>query len=290
MGTDQRYALVTGATSGFGQAAALHLAKEGFDLCLVARDHDRAETVRTQIRAVSGSQVGVVLADLSSIVDVDRAGREIAAVGRPINLLLNNAGAVFGLRRRTSVDGIELTMALNHFGYAGLTRRVLPLLVKAKGRIVNVASDAYEFAGGRFDFDDWQAVRSYRPHRQYGRSKLANILFTRELARRVAPAVDVVAWSPSGLTATRFAYGANPLAPLAMKLTHPFALKTDDAVRSLLDLLERELSATESGAFFVDETIDPVDDAPSEDAARLWQITEDALDAALAAPPISRDR
>ena len=175
---------------------------------------------------------------------------------------------MFGMRRRESVDGIELTMALNHFAYHQLTVGVLARIAP-DGRIVNVASTAYSFAKGRFPFDSWQASarRDYRPTRQYGRSKLANILFTRALADRVRggadgaretdSAVRVVAWAPKGLTATRFAYGANPLAPLAMKLTHPFAAKTDDAVQSLLELCDREIPPGEHGAFFDDDTIDP---------------------------------
>jgi len=276
-GSNKKFAVVTGPTSGFGREVAGHLAGLGFDLCLVARDAGRAGELADELSA-RGSEVTVIIADLSSISEADRAGAEIAALGRPIDLLVNNAGAVFGLRRRESVDGIELTMALNHFGYVALTRRVLANVEAARGRIINVASDAYEFAGGRLDFDDWSATRRYRPHRQYGRSKLANILFTRELARRVRDGVEVVAWSPAGLTATRFAYGANPLAPLAMKLTHPFSLSTNEAVGSLLELCDRTLTGPEQGAFFVDRTIDPVEVAPASDASRLWSVSEEVLE------------
>jgi NAD(P)-dependent dehydrogenase (short-subunit alcohol dehydrogenase family) len=236
--------------------------------------------VRTAVAAERPEAVlQTVLADLSSGAAVERAAGEIRALDRPISLLLNNAGAIFGFRRRESVDGIELTMALNHFAYQHLTVRLLDRVeAAAPSRVVNVASNAYENAKGRFDFDDWQAERRYSPLRQYGRSKLANILFTRELAERTqGTGVDVVAWSPRGLTATRFAYGANPLAPLAMKLTHPFAAKTDKEVVTLFDLCDRPLKPEERGAFFVGDTVDPVTVAPPEDAHRLWELTEKML-------------
>jgi NAD(P)-dependent dehydrogenase (short-subunit alcohol dehydrogenase family) len=272
--------VVTGATSGFGEAAVHHFAASGRDVVLVARSRDRAERVRAEVTAEHPvATLETVLADLSSAAAVERAAAEVRGLARPIAVLLNNAGAIFGFRRRESVDGIELTMALNHFAYQHLTVRLLDLVeAAAPSRIVNVASNAYENAKGRFDFDDWQAERRYNPLRQYGRSKLANILFTRELADRTeGTGVDVVAWSPRGLTATRFAYGANPLAPLAMKLMHPFAAKTEREVVSLFDLCDRPLAPAERGAFFVGDTIDPVPVAPPEDAHRLWALTEQVL-------------
>jgi NAD(P)-dependent dehydrogenase (short-subunit alcohol dehydrogenase family) len=280
MAGDRPLAVVTGATSGFGEAAVHHLAGTGRDVVLVARSRERADAVRTAVAAERPEAVlETVLADLSSGAAVERAAGEIRALDRPISLLLNNAGAIFGFRRRESVDGIELTMALNHFAYQHLTVRLLDRVeAAAPSRVVNVASNAYENAKGRFDFDDWQAERRYSPLRQYGRSKLANILFTRELAERTqGTGVDVVAWSPRGLTATRFAYGANPLAPLAMKLTHPFAAKTDKEVVTLFDLCDRPLKPEERGAFFVGDTVDPVTVAPPEDAHRLWELTEKML-------------
>ncbi|MCH7789504.1 MAG: SDR family NAD(P)-dependent oxidoreductase [Acidobacteria bacterium] len=280
MASEPRFAVITGATSGFGRATALHLATEGYDVCLVGRSPERGADVTAEINRISSVKTYVVSGDLSSIGDVARVGDEIASLERPINLLVNNAGAIFGLRRAESNDGIEMTMALNHFAYVQLTRRLLDLVIAAApSKIINVASDAYSFAKGRFDFEDWQATRRYRPHRQYGMSKLANILFTKELARRVAESnISVVAWSPKGLTATRFAYGSNRLAPLAMKLTHPFVTKTQDAVVSLLDLCDRQPTPDEQGAFFHDTRIDPVDVATDDDAKRLWDLSEQILD------------
>ncbi|MGI9600434.1 MAG: SDR family NAD(P)-dependent oxidoreductase [Acidimicrobiales bacterium] len=272
MRTPSGLTVITGVTSGFGRAVSQHLARAGHDLVLVTRGSESAALIDD----LPGSgQRHVVTADLSSMSDVAAAAEEIAGLGRPIDLLVNNAGAVYGLRRRESVDGIELTMALNHFGYFHLTTALLePLLEGGGARVVNVASDAYEYAGGRFDFDRWTATGDYRPHRQYGRSKLANILFTHELDRRYRDrGIDTVAWSPNGLTATRFAYGANRLAPALMKLTHPFAAKTEDAVVPLFDLLVDELGARR-GQFVCGSELHDVTVCTDADAARLWEMSE----------------
>jgi retinol dehydrogenase 12 len=287
-GTERPFAVVTGATSGFGAAAAHHLARTGRDVCLVARRADRAAAVRAAVAThTPEASLPVVLGDLSSFREVEQVAEQIRAHGRPIALLLNNAGAIFGFRRRESVDGVELTMALNHFAYHQLTVRLVDRVAAASpSRIVNVASNAYESAGGRFDFGDWSAQRGYRPFKQYARSKLANILFTKELAKRLrGSCISVVAWSPRGLTATRFGYGIHRLAPLAMKLTHPFALKTDAAVESLLTLCDRPIRSDEVGTFFVGDEVDPVGVAPEEDAQRLWELTSKTLGMDPGPPP-----
>jgi len=270
-----RLAIVTGASSGFGRAAAEALARQGFDLFLVCRDRARAERAAGEIAAVAPRvRVELSIADLSSIGEVQRAAEEILRAGRPIHLLLNNAGAVFASRRESS-DGIEYTFALNHLAYFQLTLRLLGRLREsAPSRVVNVASDAYSYAGGRFDFDDYAARERYRPLRQYGRSKLANILFTHELARRLdGSGVGSAAWSPKGLTATRFAYEAHWLAPAVMKLLHPFSVKTQDAVEGLLELCQRELSPAQNGRFFCGNRMVDVRPSNDEDARRLWKLS-----------------
>ena len=125
-------------------------------------------------------------------------------LGEPLDVLINNAGAVRGFRREVSVEGIERTFALNHLAYFTLTMKLLPRLGEgAPSRIVNVTGDSYKDAKGRFDFDDYNAERSYKPLRQYARSKLANLLFTRELAHRLdGTRVAVNAAGPSRTTAT----------------------------------------------------------------------------------------
>jgi NAD(P)-dependent dehydrogenase (short-subunit alcohol dehydrogenase family) len=270
-----RLAVVTGATNGFGRAAAEALAVEGFDLFLVCRDRARADRAAAEIAArAPRARIALAIADLSRIAEVSRAASEILAAERPIALLLNNAGAVFAFRRETP-DGLEETFALNHLAYFQLTLRLLDRLrASAPARVVNVASDAYSFARGRFDFEDYGAERRYRPLRQYGLSKLANILFTHELARRLAGSgVEAVAWSPRGLTATRFAYGAHWLAPPVMRLLGAFATRTEDAVQGLVALCLRDLANNMNGRFFCGERMVDVRPCNDEDARRLWDLS-----------------
>ncbi len=269
-------AVITGATSGFGRAAAKALAARGSRLLLLGRDEKRGRETLAEIRAQTpGASVEMILADLSSIAEVRRAAEEIAARAPSVNLLLNNAGGVFGIRRSETVDGLEATFALNHLAYFQLTLRLEERLRQsAPARIINVASDAYSAVGGRFDFDDPQATRRYRVHHQYGASKLANLLFTRELARRLEGSdVETVAWSPKGLTATRFGYGAHRLAPLVMKLTHPFSLSTESAVVSLVELCSERIDSANLGRFSLGGEWVDVPVCNDADAARLWELS-----------------
>jgi NAD(P)-dependent dehydrogenase (short-subunit alcohol dehydrogenase family) len=275
MASAARLAVVTGATNGFGRAAAEALAVQGFDLLLVCRDRARAERAAAEIAArAPRAEIALAIADLARIAEVARAAREILAAQRPVALLLNNAGAMFATRRETA-DGFEQTFALNHLAYFQLTLRLLDRLrASAPARVVNVASDAYSFAKGRFDFDDYGAERRYQPLRQYGASKLANILFTHELARQVAGSgVETVAWSPRGLTATRFGHGAHWLAPPVMKLMSVFATRTEVAVQDLVALCVRPLAPEENGRFFCAERRVDVRPCNDEDARRLWDLS-----------------
>lgn len=177
--------VVTGATSGIGRIAAEELARRGATVILVGRSDERGSTAVRQIRDSTGSdRVEFLRADLSAQAEVrDLARRIIERVPR-LDVLLNNAGSIF-VTRRESADGIEMTWALNHLSYFLLTDLLLPLLkAGAPARVVNVASSAHK--GVSLNFDDIQAKKGrYRLFRQYQRSKLANILFTYELARRL---------------------------------------------------------------------------------------------------------
>ena len=178
-----RRCLVTGATSGHGRAVAFGLAQRGAELVLLGRSAERCERVRQEIAAATGRRPEVVLCDLASRREIERAAGELLGAGRPLHALVNNAGLV-SLARRESADGVELTFAVNYLAMFQLTLRLLPLLVAgAPSRIVNVSSDTHRIA--RLDLDDLE-LRRYGMLRAYGRSKLAIVLFTRELARRLA--------------------------------------------------------------------------------------------------------
>ena len=176
--------VVTGATDGVGKEAAKRIAAAGATLLLVSRNADKGGAVVERMRRETGNEaVSFLRADLSHLDEVRRVAGEIRARSTRLDVLLNNAGAIF-MRRRESADGIEMTWALNHLGYFLLTHELLdPLKASAPARIVNVASAAHH--DGIIDFDDLEGRRAYSGLRAYARSKLANVLFTYELARRL---------------------------------------------------------------------------------------------------------
>ena len=175
--------LVTGGTSGIGRATAAGLAAMGAHVAIAGRDRERGEEAAREIHATSGAQVDVFVADLSSQAEVRRLAGEVLGALPRIDVLVNNAGGYWNTRHVTA-DGLERTFALNHLAPFLLTDLLLDRL-KAGGRarVVTVASGAHTM--GRIDFDDLEGERSYSGSRAYNQSKLANVLFTYELARRL---------------------------------------------------------------------------------------------------------
>ena len=176
--------LVTGGTSGIGEVTARELARLGAEVVIVGRSPERCAATLERIRtATSTSRIDSLVADLSSLADVRRLAHQVQERCQRLDVLVNNAGGM-SLTRRESIDGIEMTLALNHISYFLLTNLLLPVLTtSAPARIVNVASDAHQ--GGAIQFDDLQFTEHYSGWRAYQQSKLANILFTYELARRL---------------------------------------------------------------------------------------------------------
>ena len=268
--------LVTGATNGIGRVSARALAKMGAKLFLVARDPRRAEETRAEIaREVPDADVRIILADLSSQAEVRRAAAEFLATGEPLHVLLNNAG-VTQLTRSETVDGIETTFAVNHLAYYLLTRLLLERIrASAPARIVNVASDAHRF-GGPLDFDDLGSTRKFSWMAVYGRSKLANILFTRELARRLAgTGVTVNALHPG---AVRTGLGMNNEAPfmkLLVALARPFMRSPEKGAETSIWACSAPELAKVTGRYFSDRRErEPNAIAQDDDAARrLWDVS-----------------
>ena len=195
--------LVTGGTNGIGKSTALELARMGATVVIVGRDAQKTSQVVQEIRTASGNpNVDSLLADLSSQQEVRRLAHEFKNKYSQLHVLLNNAGAVF-MQRQLSADDIEMTFALNHLASFLLTNLLLDVIkASAPARIINVSSNAH--TTGKIEFDNLQGERNYSP-RVYENSKLANILFTMELARRLeGTGVAVNALHP-GFTATGFA-------------------------------------------------------------------------------------
>jgi retinol dehydrogenase-14 len=185
-----RTVLITGGTAGIGKATALGLATMGAHVAITGRDHGRADAAAAEIRAVGGGQVDVFVADLSAQAEVRRLADQVLHALSRIDVLVNNVGGYWNTRHLT-VDGLEHTFALNHLAPFLLTTLLLDRLTdSAPARVVTVSSNAQ--AMGRIDFDDLQGERSYSGARAYSQAKLANVLFTYELARRT-PAASVTA-------------------------------------------------------------------------------------------------
>jgi retinol dehydrogenase-12 len=270
-----RVCLLTGATLGIGRAAAEALAPTGMELVLVARDRARLEALAAELQRKSpGAKVGVLAGDLSRMSEVRRIAREFRARHDRLHVLLNNAGALFARRELTS-EGLERTLALNHLAYFVLTEELLPLLKSsAPARIVNVSSDAH--LRTRIEFDDLMSARRYRPFAVYGRTKLMNILFTRELARRLAgTGITVNAMHP-GFVRTGFGHNNEGLLGTLVKWGQAaFARTPEHGARTLVYLATSPQVEGVTGKYFFDErerrTSPEAQDM--EAARRLWEVT-----------------
>ena len=202
--------VLTGGTSGIGEAAALKLASMGARLVLVARDASRADATLERLRRISPRTAQATaqathtahLADLSLVAETRRVGQEIAAAEPRIDVLINNAGLICA-RRQVTAEGFELTFATNHLAYFVLTHGLLPrMLASAPARIVNTASEVHR--GAKLDFGDLQSEHGYSGFGAYAKSKLANILLTSELARRLAGRGVTANSLHPGVVASRF--------------------------------------------------------------------------------------
>jgi NAD(P)-dependent dehydrogenase (short-subunit alcohol dehydrogenase family) len=209
--------LVTGATSGIGKATALGLAQMGATVIMVARDRARGEAVQSELKAQSGNNaIDLLLADLSSQQSIRELARQVQQRYTHLHVLINNAGT-FSLFRHETVDGLELTFAVNQLAPFLLTNLLLDLLkASAPARIVNVDSDAHE--QGYINMDDLQSEKSYRAMRVYGQSKLALLLTSYELARRLQGTGVTVNCLHPGFVGTNIGQeGMGPLVQAAAK-------------------------------------------------------------------------
>ncbi len=259
--------VLTGATRGIGRAAAVELAGQGVELAIVGRESARVQEVAQEAAdAVEGAVVHEHVADLTLMSEVRALAAELKEQHEHIDVLANNAGALFARREETS-DGFERTFALNHLAPFLLTNLLRDRL--AGGRVVTTASDAHE--SGRLDLDDLQSQKSFAAMRVYGTSKLCNILFTRELARR-APELHANCFHP-GVVRTGFGKNENGIWKLLTTLGAPFFRSPERGARSLIWLALSEEGGRLSGEYVVDEKVaTPSDQAQDDELARgLWE-------------------
>jgi NAD(P)-dependent dehydrogenase (short-subunit alcohol dehydrogenase family) len=263
--------VVTGATSGIGEVAAIRLAEQGARIVFTARDKSRAEDTLAKLRKARAADHAFHLADLSTLAEMKRVGAILAAEPQ-IDVLVNNAGALFNHRTET-IDGLEMTFALNHMAYFVITNLLLPRLASG-ARIVSVASGAHR--GAKLDFDDLQSRRGYTGFPVYSKSKLCNILFNRELDRRVPPGVTANCLHP-GFVATRFGDNSGGLMRTLLKVAKPIgAISPEDGARTIIYLATSPEIAGVTGEYFYKcRPQAPTKEAQNDtDAAKLWQVSE----------------
>ncbi|HEV3229187.1 MAG TPA: SDR family oxidoreductase [Solirubrobacteraceae bacterium] len=290
-GVAGKQVLITGATRGIGLAAVQALAEKGARLAIVARSDTRAAEASERIARASqagwgpAAPVDVLVADLASQASVRRLAAEVLERYPRLDVLINNAGAVHRDRQLTE-DGIELTWAVNQVAPFLLTTLLLGRLEQsAPARIVTTSSDAHR--GAHIPFDDLDAEDLYRRRSsrvaagfaRYGQTKLANILLTAELARRLeGTSVTANCFHP-GLVATGFNRNNGTLMSLAMTLIRPFTRTPKKGAETLVWLADSPDPAGEQGGYFVDKRrVAPSAEAQDSDAARrLWAITEEQV-------------
>jgi NAD(P)-dependent dehydrogenase (short-subunit alcohol dehydrogenase family) len=269
---------VTGATSGIGLITAQALAQQGAIVVLVGRDPNRgAAAVERITRATGNDAISLVLADLSSQAQIVQLAQEFHDHFDRLDVLVNNAGALFA-RRKVSVDGIEMTLALNHLGYFLLTHLLLDTIkASANARIVNVASGAHR--AGHIDFDDLQGERRYGGWRAYCQSKLANILFTYELAARLAGTGVTANVLHPGFVATNF--GHNNGGPFAwlIRIAQVAALSPQQGADTVIHLAASPDVADFTGRYFIKKRAvqSSKESYDKSIGLRLWQVSENML-------------
>ena len=273
-----RTCLITGATDGIGKEAAIELAKKGCNLILIGRSKEKGEKVVEQIRKVAESHVDIdyFTADLMLMKEVSRVADEVSRKYPRIDILLNNVGAYFAFRDVTE-EGFERTFALNHLGYFLMTKKLLPLVEKSDyKRIVNVSSSAHY--GIDFEFDNMNGEKKYSGFDVYKKSKLANVMFTYELAKRVKDKGITANCLHPGFVSTNFGKNNNFLwrnvIRMAMMLT---AISVKDGAKTSIHLACSDKVKDITGRFFANcEVKKGSSKAKNEEHnQKLWDLSEE---------------
>lgn len=272
--------VITGATSGIGQVAAERLVQQGARIVFIARDRARGEAMLARISSlgpgrqpVSGREHAVHYADLSLVSEMKRVAAQIAASEPRVDVLINNAGAFFA-RRELTAEGFERTFATNHLAYFVLTNLLLERLKATSGaRIVCTSSAAHRRA--RLNFADLQWEHDYKGFPAYGCSKLMNILFTRELARRLGGCGVTANCLHPGFVATRFGDGNAGVTAFLLKLAKRMALTPEQGAQTLIYLASSAAVAQHTGDYFYQcrPAATSARAQSDEDAQRLWEVS-----------------
>ena len=273
-GMGEKVCLITGATSGIGKATAMGLANMGASVVMVGRDQGKGEAVMAEIKEQSGSaSVDLMLADVSSQEEIRRLADEFKEAYPRLDVLINNAG-VFRSKRITTADGIEMTFAVNHLAYFLLTNLLLDVLeASAPSRIVNVASA--DHGNGTIDFDDLQGEKEYKGAKAYSQSKLANVLFTYELARRLEGTGVTANCLHPGAVRTSFGSGVSGVFGFMVRALRPFMISPERGAETSIYLASSPEVDGLSGGYFVKKAEARSSDASYDErsARRLWEVS-----------------
>jgi NAD(P)-dependent dehydrogenase (short-subunit alcohol dehydrogenase family) len=263
--------MITGATSGIGRASALELGRMSAKLVLVCRNRGRGAELVNEIQHAGNPEAELMIADLESQAQIRQLAADFLATKKPLHVLMNNAG-VFNLKRTLTSDGLEEVFAVNHLAYFMLTLLLLDRMKEsAPARIINIASDLHKRA--RLKFDDLGGERSYGGMSSYGQSKLANVVFTYELARRLAgTGVTVNCVHPGGV-ATNLARNNGMLATVAWKLIGAFMKSPESGARTQIYLASSPEVEGVTGKYFMDlkEARSSAESQDANIARRLWE-------------------
>jgi NAD(P)-dependent dehydrogenase (short-subunit alcohol dehydrogenase family) len=275
VGLDKRICVVTGANSGIGKEISRGLAAEGWKVLMVTRDRERGEAAQEDVVATTGNQdVELLLCDLSSQRRIRELASTILERCLRLDLLVNNAGLTLG-KRVVTEDGLETTFAVNHLAPFLLTNLLLSRIQEsAPARIVTVSSDAHR--GAKIDFDDPNGEKSFSGWRAYGQSKLANILFSRELARRVQGTGVTSTCLHPGVVRTEFGRNGPGFIRVWFKLAGLFLLSPARGADTATWLASSPEVEGASGGYYEKRKLAKPDAAARnpESARRLWELSE----------------
>ncbi len=267
--------LVTGGNSGIGKATAVGLGKMGATVVIVCRNREKGETAVGDIITKSGNKnVELIQADMSSQDSIRQAADEFKARHEKLHVLINNAG-VYLTKRTTTPDGFESTFAVNHLGPFLLTSLLLHILkASAPSRIVNVTSDAHN--GAKIDFDDLQGEKRFSGWHAYSQSKLAMILFTHELAKKLEGSGVTVNSAHPGVVRTNFAKNNGGLVMLGFRFLGIFFISPESSARRILYVATSPELEGVTGKYFtkMHEARSSPESYDDGSAKRLWQVSE----------------
>ena len=270
-----RICMVTGGNSGVGKETAVGLASLGGNVVIVCRNKNKGEAAWAEVKAKSGNEnIHLMLADLSSLKSVRDLADGFKAKYDKLNVLVNNAGEILS-RRHVTVDGLERTFSSNHLGHFLLTNLLLDVIRdSAPARILNITSEAHR--GAKIHFDDLQGEK-YSAFRAYGQAKLANVLFTYELAKKLEGTGVTANCLHPGVVRTGFGHDDSGLMSLVIWIASPFFMSAEKAARAVTKLATSHELESLSGKYFskVKEARSSEESYDEETARHLWRVSEE---------------